>query len=174
MVEDLEADSVSEGILDTAKIIHEETDAILKYISGTKGKLISLEENIPSPVADNFDLRKLSRPGDYDLPTHFMIGSDTSNITGEAKPLKDSLIRYCETMLKLVPNQNLYALHNLNPLTHKIFPDENYRLYKSWECSFFYHKSVIQTLSNLTNLQGEIMRVETAAFEQLKKSSENK
>src|ERR1041384_4801101 len=70
--------------------------SLCKYINSLRGEMIahSAGGDVTPEIGDTLRLSLLEKPDDYDTPTHFMIGEDPANVTGKAKDLHDSLVKY--------------------------------------------------------------------------------
>jgi hypothetical protein len=168
------ADTTDTTTVEAAKKLENTTSDILVYINSIKNELIQHEMYMPlgnSFVVDTLSPRLIPRPTDYDGPTHYMIGADPANITGEAKQLKKTLMNYYDNLVKSIP-ENLQhdfssKIDTLIPTERKFTDQKDQLLF--WEGYYFYHKTIIECLTNLVKLETDILSAEKTAFEQIKK-----
>lgn len=107
------------------------------YITGIRGKMVGLSAGFEgsSKVGDTLRLTLLEKPDDYDNPTNFMIGSDPADVTGEAKKLKETLIKYYANLEKLLPEKsqkNFAARIKPSIPTKEVYSAEHEKMI-SWE-----------------------------------------
>lgn len=156
-----------------AEKLHQETFQILENIYKIKAELISQHMGIDPKIADTIRARLIRNPADYDYPTHYFIGPDPGNITGKAKDLEASVFVYYDHVLKLVPDTFRQKFKSqIRPLIPSPIYNEKIEREVSWAWYKFYHKTIIETITNLVKLQIDILTAEKLALEQIQKSSQ--
>ncbi|MFI5151125.1 MAG: hypothetical protein ACHQRM_15440 [Bacteroidia bacterium] len=123
------------------------------YIDHLRDEIIMHTQAVPQSVADTLSIASLQHPDDYDTPTHYFIGSNPKNITGESTELKKKLEEYI-TAINAANEQQFPATMLTPDLTNQ--GQETI----SWEVSNFYHTTVSGTLVILKNLQLQILVME--------------
>jgi gliding motility-associated protein GldM len=142
-----------------AKVVKNSSEELVKKIKDLKAEIIMHAQMISKNIADTFKLRNVDKLDDYDTPTHFMVGSDPSNVTGEAKKLKVDIDEYKKLLLAQL-NEKEKAAVNLSGLsTEGSFSTSEGKVI-SWEWYNFYHLPVAATVANLTKMQNDIRNAE--------------
>lgn len=143
---------------DRAQLVKKDADALVKYIEELKADIKAETEGIDRKVADTFRLANISKLDDYDISTHYLIGSDPSNVTGKAKELKEKIEKYKKNLLaQLDPeeaknyNVGMYTGDSWNQSEEKMV---------SWEWYNFYHLPIAAAVANLTKMQNDVRNAE--------------
>ncbi|MBI3512319.1 MAG: gliding motility protein GldM [Bacteroidetes bacterium] len=147
--------------------------SLCKYIDDLRGEMISHSAggDITPKIGDTLHLVLLDKPDDYDTPTHFMIGEDPSNVTGKAKDLKDSLIKYHDHLMALLPKESQEKLKgSLDPLIPKEQYSKEMEKMISWEWYNFYHIVIVASVAQLTRIQNDVKNAEGDVVNELYKS----
>lgn len=148
------------------------SDDMCKYITGLRGQMVALSAGFPegSKVGDTLRLTLLEKPDDYDNPTHFMIGSDPANVTGEAKPLKAKLIAYYAELVKLLPDEktkkNFSARIKPSIPTDLVYSAEHEKMI-SWEWYNFYHAPIVAAIAQMDRIINDVKNAEGDAVNEL-------
>jgi len=141
------------------------------YITSLRGKMVNLSSGFPSDskVGDTLHLELLEKPDDFDNPTHFMIGSDPANITGEATHLKDALKKYYADLTKLLPDKDQKDFtKQIGPSIpqEKVYSAEEGEMI-SWEWYNFYHAPIVAAIAQLDRMINDVKNAEGDAVNTL-------
>ena len=141
------------------------------YITGVRGKMVGLSAgfDVSSKVGDTLRLTLLEKPDDYDNPTNFMIGSDPADVTGEAKKLKETLIKYYENLEKLLPEKsqkNFAARIKPSIPTKEVYSAEHEKMI-SWEWYNFYHAPIVAAIAQMDRIINDVKNAEGDAVNEL-------
>jgi hypothetical protein len=147
-----ENDSVTSS---AAYNFQDESEKIEEDLEKIKDELVGYSQMIDQHEARNFPVHQLDKPGDYDTPTHYMIGVDPANVTGKSKDIRMMLMRYQKEVLP----QEIHLDINFDDVK-----SENDNMI-SWERSNFYHATIIDALTKITNLQIAVLKAEKEAFD---------
>lgn len=108
---------------------------MIAYIENLRDALIAATEEIPLDSAKNISFKELKRKEDYTAPTHFLIGVAEDGSKGKARLLKDRIIAYKDSMMKLISPKYKNKI-KLGLETEGIYRDANgQRL--TWELHHF-------------------------------------
>jgi gliding motility-associated protein GldM len=142
--------------------VKKETEALVKYIDDLKAEIKMHAQPMPKAVADTFQLRKIDKLDDYDTPTHFMVGSDPANVTGESKVLKQKMNDYKKTLLALLNEKDKASIKT--QLDKGLYTGESFNQSEeknvSWEWYNFYHLPIAAAVANLTKIQNDVRNAE--------------
>lgn len=122
-----------------------------------------------SKVGDTLRLTLLEKPDDYDNPTNFMIGSDPADVTGEAKKLKETLIKYYANLEKLLPEKsqkNFAARIKPSIPTKEVYSAEHEKMI-SWEWYNFYHAPIVAAIAQMDRIINDVKNAEGDAVNEL-------
>jgi gliding motility-associated protein GldM len=139
------------------------------YITDLRGKMVAISAGVDHKVGDTLRLTLLDKPDDYDNPTHYMVGSDPSNITGEAKPLKEKLIAYYGELVKLVPKDKQKDFQSrIQPSipTEKVYSAEHGEMVP-WEEYNFYHAPIVAAIAQMDRIINDVKNAEGDAVNEL-------
>lgn len=141
------------------------------YITGIRGKMVGLSAGFDasSKVGDTLRLTLLEKPDDYDNPTNFMIGSDPADVTGEAKKLKETLIKYYANLEKLLPEKsqkNFAARIKPSIPTKEVYSAEHKKMI-SWEWYNFYHAPIVAAIAQMDRIINDVKNAEGDAVNEL-------
>ena len=141
------------------------------YITGVRGKMVGLSAGFDasSKVGDTLRLTLLEKPDDYDNPTNFMIGSDPADVTGEAKKLKETLIKYYANLEKLLPEKsqkNFAARIKPSRPTKEVYSAEHEKMI-SWEWYNFYHAPIVAAIAQMDRIINDVKNAEGDAVNEL-------
>lgn len=141
------------------------------YITGIRGKMVGLSAGFDasSKVGDTLRLTLLEKPDDYDNPTNFMIGSDPADVTGEAKKLKETLIKYYANLEKLLPEKsqkNFAARIKPSIPTKEVYSAEHEKMI-SWEWYNFYHAPIVAAIAQMDRIINDVKNAEGDAVNEL-------
>ncbi len=148
---------------------------LCKKINGLRGEMVADVEKFEGPdrikKGDTLRLDLISKPDDYDIPTHYMIGEDPANVTGKAKDLKQWLGQYQKDINALLPETSKEKLKgNLATLdTKDVYSKENEKMV-NWEWYNFYHAPVVASIAQLTRIQNDVKNTEGDVINELYKS----
>ena len=141
------------------------------YITNIRGKMVGLSAGFDasSKVGDTLRLTLLEKPDDYDNPTNFMIGSDPANVTGEAKKLKETLVKYYADLEKLLPekSQKDFAARIKPSIpTKEVYSAEHEKMI-SWEWYNFYHAPIVAAIAQMDRIINDVKNAEGDAVNEL-------
>lgn len=141
------------------------------YITGIRGKMVGISAGFEgsSKVGDTLRLTLLEKPDDYDNPTHYMIGSDPADVTGEAKKLKETLIKYYANLEKLLPEKsqkNFAARIKPSIPTKEVYSAEHEKMI-SWEWYNFYHAPIVAAIAQMDRIINDVKNAEGDAVNEL-------
>ena len=122
-----------------------------------------------SKVGDTLRLTLLEKPDDYDNPTNFMIGSDPADVTGEAKKLKETLVKYYADLEKLLPekSQKDFAARIKPSIpTKEVYSAEHEKMI-SWEWYNFYHAPIVAAIAQMDRIINDVKNAEGDAVNEL-------
>jgi gliding motility-associated protein GldM len=144
------------------------SDAMCKYITEIRGKMVAESAGVDHKVGDTLRLTLLDKPDDYDSPTHFMIGDDPANVTGEAKKLKEELTKYYAEMAKLVPEKERASFQaRIKPsIPGDIYSAEHEKMI-SWEWYNFYHAPIVASIAQLDRIVNDVKNAEGDVINEL-------
>jgi gliding motility-associated protein GldM len=145
-----------------AQTVKKSTDELVAYIRELKGEILIHAQPMSKEVADTFPLRKIDKLDDYDTPTHFMVGSDPSNVTGKSKDLKLKMEEYKKALLALLGPKDKAAIEGT--LDKGLYTGTSFNQseekYVSWEWYNFYHLPIAAAVANLTKIQNDVRNAE--------------
>jgi len=145
-----------------AQTVKKQTEDLVKYIDHLKAEILMHAQTMTEAVADTFPLRKIDKLDDYDTPTHFMVGSDPANVTGEAKELKKKMEEYKTVLLSLLNPKDKAAIQA--SLDKGLYTGTSYNQSEeknvSWEWYNFYHLPLAAAIANLTKIQNDVRNSE--------------
>lgn len=161
-------------LYEKAMAVKAKSKELSDYIQALKGDLKTAVEfglNAPEDkqaIGDTLNSTLLSKPDDYDVPTNVMIGSDPSNVTGEAATLKTKLMDYQKFLnSQLTPE----AQEELKNVMAPFACGEQYHTTEeknvSWEWYNFYHMPIVAMLANLTRIQVDVKNAEGEVVNEL-------
>lgn len=141
------------------------------YITNIRGKMVGLSAGFDasSKVGDTLRLTLLEKPDDYDNPTNFMIGSDPADVTGEAKKLKETLVKYYADLEKLLPekSQKDFAARIKPSIpTKEVYSAEHEKMI-SWEWYNFYHAPIVAAIAQMDRIINDVKNAEGDAVNEL-------
>ena len=143
---------------DKAQLVKKESQGLIKYIEEIKAEIKAETEGIEKKVADTFQLQYISVLDNYDISTHYLIGSDPADVTGKAKELKEKIDKFKTTLLGLLEeserknvNIGLYTGDSYNVSEEKMV---------NWAWYNFYHLPIAAAVANLTKIQNDIRNAE--------------
>jgi len=142
--------------------VKEKAKAMVDYITSLRGKMVAISAHVDEKVGDTLRLTLLDKPDDYDNPTHFMVGSDPSNITGEAKPLKEKLTAYYAEIVKLLPEkQQKEFQQRIQPSipTKEVYSAEHEEMVP-WEQYNFYHAPIVAAIAQMDRIINDVRNAE--------------
>ncbi len=145
-----------------AQTVKKSTEEMVKYIDHLKAEIKMHAQPMTEVTADTFQLRKIDKLDDYDTPTHFMVGSDPANVTGESKELKAKLINFKTILLSLLGPKDKAAIQA--SLEKGLYTGESFNQSEeknvSWEWYNFYHLPLAAAIANLTKIQNDVRNSE--------------
>jgi gliding motility-associated protein GldM len=145
-----------------AQAVKKTTEDLVKYIDHLKAEIKMHAQAMSPAEADTFPLRKIDKLDDYDTPTHFMVGSDPSNVTGESKELKKKLEEFKITLLAQLGPKDKAAIQA--SLDKGLYTGKSYNQSEekdvSWEWYNFYHLPLAAAIANLTKIQNDVRNAE--------------
>jgi gliding motility-associated protein GldM len=151
------------------------SESMCKYLDKLRGEMISLVMGLPIDTkgSDTIALSRIDKNDDYDTPTRYMIGEDPANVTGKAKDLVDSLMKYHDHLIALLsPASQTKLQGSLEPLNVKgktFYSKDNEKMI-SWEWYNFEHAPIVATIAQLTRIKNDIKNAEGDVVNELYKS----
>lgn len=142
--------------------VKESSKKMVDYITSLRGKMVALSAGVDPKIGDTLRLTLLEKPDDYDNPTHFMIGSDPSNVTGEAKPLKKALEDYYTGIVKMLPEKeqkNFQSRIQPSIPTKEVYSAEHGEMV-SWEQYNFYHAPIVAAIAQMDRIINDVKNAE--------------
>lgn len=143
--------------------IKESSDDIYKYISDIKITLITATEKVNEQraimLSQNLDL--INNKDNYDLTTYLMLGE---NGNGFAYELKHKLESF-KVLQKSVVGNNEDLINQSNILINFDFPKDKYLT--NWETYKFYHFTIVDVLSKLTDFEKKVRMLESESIQYL-------
>ncbi|HXC05219.1 MAG TPA: hypothetical protein VNZ86_10740 [Bacteroidia bacterium] len=136
-----------------AMTISAKAKELTQYLDHLRNELIMHEEAMTESAADTLPMSRIKYPDDYDTPTHFLVGSDPNNLTGEAKELHQKMEAYITHINSSLDKQlppNMLTPDGHNASGEKV----------SWEVSNFYHTSLSGCLVIFKSLQLQLEALE--------------
>src|SRR3989337_2199131 len=91
---------------DKAEAATKDAKDMFDYIANLKVEIFMRTEEIEKSVADTLHIIYMNKKDNYDIPTHYMIGSDPGNVTGEAKNFKQRVNDFRKKMLAYIDEKD--------------------------------------------------------------------
>jgi gliding motility-associated GldM-like protein len=137
----------------------EKSDELTAYIDDLKIGLIQFSEKVNREEAEQLikDQKYIKNKDNGDVPLFVMIGE---NENGKAFTLKNKLQEY-HLFVKNNFSHVIDPSDNLLKLISTEDPTDIYGKKHSWENYYFYHQSVISSISNLELIQRNVLLVES-------------
>ena|ERR1051326_3286622 len=148
---------------DKAMAVRKLSADMIKYIEDLKNKLMRDVDGVDTLS----NLRYLNSKDNYDKPTHYMIGDDPENATGEAKTLKEKLKAYKDALMGQVPEKERANL-KLGLETEDVYSFAEEKKVK-WEDNAFYHNPIAAVITILSKLQNDCKNAEADVINALYK-----
>jgi gliding motility-associated protein GldM len=130
-----------------------------KYVDSIKFEMIAKTEGVPFDTAKIIELVNIKKKDNYDIPTNFLVGSDTKR--GVAKDMVDSINVYREKMLKLVDEDVRDNFDKRIGLktdgTYKNATGQT----QDWVTHNFYHTILAADITILNKIKAEIYNAES-------------
>jgi gliding motility-associated protein GldM len=142
-----------------AKKVQTLSKSINDYIDTLKVTVIAKTEKIPHSVADTIKLIDIKNKDNFDMPTHYFIGTDMKK--GIAYDLKDSISAFRERILSFINEEDRPTFANkIGLVTEGDFRDAD-KQKQSWEEHNFYHTILAADVVLLNELKAEVYNAES-------------
>lgn len=138
------------------------------YLDGLKKSLIRETEGFKNREEDTIQLAFVEAKDNFDTPTYIMIGESEDGSTGEARKLKDRLIKYRNDMLALLPEQDRKQINFTIDTEDPKNPEEEDE--RTWEMNNFYHAPLAASVTLLSKIQTDVKSAEVAVVDALLKN----
>jgi len=148
------------------------------YILKVRGELINATQSeISVKDGEKFSLEAIDAKDNYDIPTRYFLGESVDGSQGEARKLKEKLIKYKTQLIDLIkdakivlPNKDdeISKLGNLGIDTDnpkKKDPDEPSKNF--WETSKFDHMPLAAAVTMLSQIQNQVKNAEATIVNKL-------
>jgi gliding motility-associated protein GldM len=140
-----------------AKEVKSLSGDMVSYLDGLKAKVISLAEGIPLEAADTIRLEFVNRKDNYDIPTNYFLGTETTK--GEAENLLARISDFKARLLKMV-NEDDREGFDLGLKTDGDYKNADGRPEK-WDVHHFYRTILAADITILNKLIAEVYNAET-------------
>jgi len=134
------------------------SEGLANYIDSCKYVVISKTEKIPFQTAKTTALADCDKKENYDMPTHFFIGSSQDGSGGEARVLKNRIEAYKKQMVSLL-DPKYQGTMKLGLVTEGKFKD-SYGVAQNWEMHNFYHTILAATVTILNQMKADVYNTE--------------
>ncbi|OFX43321.1 MAG: hypothetical protein A2046_08385 [Bacteroidetes bacterium GWA2_30_7] len=118
------------------------------------------------------NLMYIDSKDNYDIPTHYMCGSDPAGKGAAAERFKNQLIKHKEDLLNILKNEKLAILNR--PIIVKGYEDSQFGLItddekaetedpadKFWETKNFYHLPLVACITMLSKIENDVRNAES-------------
>ncbi len=127
--------------------LEKNTENLIGYIQFISSDLIAHAEMLTLKDADTVQIQFIHRLTDYDTPTHYLVGSDPSNLTGRGLDLKSKIEAFRDSILIV----SQFKTKPIGMETGAIA--DKYGIKQSWVKTNFYHSELGNTLLILKTLE---------------------
>lgn len=134
------------------------SEGLAKYIDSCKAMVISKTERIPFKDAQTISLADCDKKENFDMPTHFFIGSSHDGSAGEARVLKNKIETFKKQMIGLL-DPKMQATMKIGLVTEGKFKD-SYGEAQNWEMHNFYHTILAATVTILNQMKADVYNTE--------------
>ncbi len=142
-----------------AKQVQNLSKSLTNYIDSLKITVISKTEKIPHSVADTVKLADIKNKDNFDMPTHYFMGTDMKK--GVAGDLKDSLNVYRDKILKFIKEEDRETFSKkIGLITDGVYYDAD-KQKQTWEEHNFYHTILAADVVLLNELKAEVYNAES-------------
>ena len=142
-----------------AKQVKNLSKSINNYIDTLKVTVIAKTEKIPHSVADTIKLIDIKNKDNFDMPTHYFMGTDMKK--GVAYDLKDSINAFRERILSFINEEDRPTFSKkIGLITEGDFRDAD-KQKQSWEEHNFYHTILAADVVLLNELKAEVYNAES-------------
>lgn len=140
-----------------AKEVQAHSIEMVKYLNSLKAKVISLTEGIPVEAADTIRLQYVQKKDNYDTPTNYFLGTETTK--GEAETMLIKINDYKQSLLKKVSEKDRegFELGLRVDGDYKNADGKN----ESWQMHHFYRTILAADITILNKLITEVYNAET-------------
>lgn len=139
-----------------------------QYITGLKKNIIRETEGFKNKEEDTIRLAFVDSKDNYDASTYIMIGESEDGSTGEARKLKDRLIKYRKDMLALLPPEDQKQINFTIDTEDPKNPEEEEE--RTWEMNNFYHAPLAASITLLSKIEADVKSAEVAVVDALLKN----
>ncbi|MBU0488218.1 MAG: gliding motility protein GldM [Bacteroidetes bacterium] len=155
------------------KKIHELKAELIIHVEGCT------PEEAEAKVAD---VALIQSKDNYDIPTHLLVGDGSDPSVGEARVLKEELIKFREGLLGILKDEKLsiakrdelllelgtIGINTDDPTDDELSEQEKKDpAAKWWETRNFYHNVIVATITILTNVQNDVRNAESRVLNTL-------
>lgn len=140
--------------------VKEESKKLCEYIDGLKSELyVIAQPELKKEEADTFQLMHGTANDNYDIPTNFLIGEETSNPTGKGVELKKKIKEFRDLVLSYVPEKEK-AGFKIALNTENVF-DHHAEKEVPWEVSNFDHTTIAACMCLMSGIKNEVKNAES-------------
>lgn len=152
---------------DKAMIVKDKTDKLVEFIEEARTELIHKLDGVPLEEAKNMSAKDISAKDNYDVPTHYLCGTDESKgSNGKANEIKVMIEEYKEEMRNLLDEKDRDSIQlgldmgvGYNPIT---------KMNQTWEIRNFYHNVAVAAVALLNKTIIEVKNAEAEVISKLK------
>ena len=144
---------------DKAQVAHTLSNTLTNYIDSIRTIIVQRTEKLKTfEEAKNLPVKKVQRKDNYDIPTHFFMGSSLDGSAGEARNLKNKIENFKKKLLDLVDPKYRGSI--------KIGMDTQGPFYnmdgkkEAWETHNFYRTILTADVVILNKLKAEVYNAE--------------
>jgi hypothetical protein len=138
--------------------LEENVNKLVTYLHEIRAELIMHANPMTRAVADTLSAQFIYRVTDYDTPTHFLIGSDPTHITGKSLDLLPKIRAACDSLVSISGLPISETALNLDPVS-----DVKGEV-KPWAVAKFYHVELGQVLLTLKTIEIALKKAEEGAM----------
>lgn len=135
---------------------------LCKMVDEIRSDLYMAVQGLPSKeVADTFQLKQLDSKDNFDIPTHYLLGSTPEEPGSDAKamPLKEAIIKYKKDLMALVPEKERVGL-KLGLNTEDVYSINDEKMVH-WEYNNFDHTTMAADMCILAEIQNDVKNAES-------------
>lgn len=146
------------------------SNELFNYIAEMKSYLIMNTDGMSKNDADSISLRDVDGKGNFDVPTHILIGGDPENLREgnfSARELKNKIIVYRMDLLSMVKDTVKNKIAETIGLETKDSYSRSYEQMRSWEENNFDYVTLAVDITILSEIQNNVRNAESAIIKEL-------
>lgn len=140
--------------------VQAKTKEIVEYITNLKFEMIQHTDGKPLDVVKKMSLRQVEAKDNFDIPTHFMLGTGEGRGNGKAKELRDKIEAYKAFLLSLIDDKSKESYDKKLGLDTKTKAKNAEGASEEWEIHNFFHVVLAADVVILNKLIGEVKNAE--------------